>query len=128
MERYVVTLSPLEFLTHQRNLLTLTLKKTGDCDTAEVSMKFECRLVAGGTVKERYLFGEQAFPVASSSDPLQLEWELAIVKKGPLTFSSPLFSLLHAVLVTIRDRDGRATTLEIPVQVVPGSSTEREEH
>jgi len=125
MERFSVQVSPLELLTNFTNMLQIKVMSQGDQAVREVSARVECRLVAGGKIRERYLVGENKFAGDLSSDSMMLEWKIEFSKKGPLSFSSRAFSLEHLVLVTVTDLDGAATTCEVPIVVVPGRIMEQ---
>ncbi len=125
MERYSIQVSPHELLTNFVNMLQIRIVNQGDQAVREVSARVECRLVAGGKIRERYLVGENKFAGDISSDGMMLEWKMELSKKGPLTFSSGAFSFEHVVLVTITDLDGTVTTKEVPLVVVPGRIMER---
>ncbi|GEM_PF-1536497 len=128
MAAYTVTVSPSELLTRYSNSLQVTVQTEQSAAITSLSLKVECRLVIGGKVKETYLVAEKKYAGSDFPDenPVRLQCNVDVSRKGPLTFSCPDFSIQYIAVLEAIEKRGGAFREEKPIIVVPGRITESE--
>ncbi|MDQ7822942.1 MAG: hypothetical protein RDV48_09135 [Candidatus Eremiobacteraeota bacterium] len=128
MGQFTVEISPRELMTHYRNKLQVAVGSSAPVSMKEVALSAECRLMAGGRVKEQYLLAEKRFSGGDlpGGSPVRLEWEVEIARKGPLSFKNDAFSIEHCAIVEVTAEGTPKERFEVPLTVVPGriASTE----
>jgi hypothetical protein len=123
-----IEISPQELLTRFNNIVQVTIEGYKGLSPREVSLRAECRLIVRGAAREAYLLSEKKYTSSDlpSMNPLRLQWDIEINRKGPITFSAPGFSIVYNAIIAVMDESGQATRKELSFRVIPGRISQEE--